>query len=162
MQMRVGLFAMAIIFTPSSLANAGNPEWTPWEWQLAVAKDGVWLVIRQPGVGFCYLKQSYDNDPGHMEITMKADGIPFLVLPFFRGVQGDVTYRVDQGPLRIIPEDDAHNPIALSSEIVPELKMGNTLTVRIKPTGRTTQKQHFSLVGFTAAVQWFHRKDCLP
>ncbi|MBT3549645.1 MAG: hypothetical protein HOO19_16410 [Rhodospirillaceae bacterium] len=153
------------LFVIAALAGAvpfiaSAQSWTNWERQNSVTKSGDWMVIKQPGAGFCYLKQSYNDQTGKMELSMKADYHPFVPLPFYRGLDGDVIYRVDDGALRIIPQNRARNPLLLSKEIVPELKSGSVLTIRVKPVGRTPIEQRFSLRGFTAATAWLNKPVC--
>ena len=95
-----------------------------------------------------------------MEMLMKIDNVPGLTVPFFRGLDGDVTYKVDNGPVRVIPQEDAINPLRLSSEVVPELKTGKKLTVRVKPVGKRTIEQEFSLVGFAEAAALLDNPVC--
>ena len=134
-------------------------QWSDWEYDNAVARKGTWLVIKQPEARFCYVKQSY-NGQLKMEMLMKIDNVPGLTVPFFRGLDGDVTYKVDNGPVRVIPQEDAINPLRLSSEVVPELKTGKKLTVRVKPVGKRTIEQEFSLVGFAEAAALLDNPVC--
>ncbi len=149
---------MAALFLVGVPAYAA--DWSEWEIKNSVAREGDFLVIRQPGEGFCYVKQSYYAHPGKMELSMKADNKPFIPLPFFRGLDGDVTYWVDDRSIRIIRENKARNPLMLAEEVVPELKTGATLTVRVKPVGQPTREQRFSLRGFTAATRWLDTPEC--
>lgn len=141
---------------------AEAPTWSDWERAHAVAHEGQWLVIRQPGEGFCYVKQSYEDSTDKMELSMKKDGVPHLVTPFFRGIQGDVSYHIKDGPVRIVPEAEASAlGIKLSSTVVSEMMQGGTLSVRVKPVGQSTVEQRFDLRGFAAAAQWLNRPACL-
>ena len=142
----------------TTLAFAAN--WTDWELQHSVARKGDWLVIKQPNAGFCYVKQSYADQPKKMEMSMKIDSVPFLPLPYFRGLDGDVSYWVDKGPVRIIHEKQAKNPLKLSTEVIGELKRGKTLFVRVKPVGQGTVEQQFSLTGFADAVAFLSKPIC--
>ena len=152
-------FAISSLWT--SLASAVPPKWTDWEQANAVGKEGAWLVIRQPDEGFCYIKQGYDGYSDKMDFLMKMDAIPHLTTPFFHGIQGDVSYRVDDGPVRIVPEEKANAlGIELSPEVVPEMKRGNRLTVRVKPVGKPTLEQSFDLRGFTAASEFLGSAIC--
>ena len=135
-------------------------SWSAWERKNAVAKKGDFLVIKQPGEGFCYLKQSYDDELDKLELSMKADNKPFLLVPFFQGLDGDVSYRIDDGPIRIIPAHAVANPLLLPTDVVPSLKKGNILIVRVKPVGSSTIEQHFSLRGFTAAAALLIDPQC--
>ena len=140
----IDLFAPAI--------HAATPKWTEWEQANSVAKKGQWLVIRQPEEGFCYIKQGYDGRSDKLDLSMKLDGVPYLTTPFFHGIQGDVSYRVDNGPMRIVPESKVSGSvIKLSPGVVSELRRGSMLTVRVKPAGMPTLQQTFDLRGFTAA-----------
>lgn len=118
-------------------------------------------MIKQPGEGFCYLKQSYDSDPSKMELMVRAAKEPLITLPFWQGIVGDVTYQVDDGPIGIIPEDDASElGINLPKDIVPDLQAGIALKVRVRPVYEPTVEQHFSLIGFTAGYRLLDGADC--
>jgi hypothetical protein len=68
---------------------------------------------------------------------------------------------VNDGPVRIVPENEARAlGIKLSPDVVPELKRGGTLSVRVKPVGQSTLEQTFNLQGFAAATQWLDRPAC--
>lgn len=147
----VSLVVGAIGFFASGV-YAATPKWTEWEEANSVAKKGQWLVIRQPYEGFCYMKQGYEDSSVHMDLAMKSDGVPYFTTPFFHGIQGDISYRVDDGPVRIIPDNGTNSSlIKLSPEVVSELKRGSALFVRVKPVGMSALKQSFDLRGFTAA-----------
>jgi hypothetical protein len=157
----VGISICTAILLLAFLAEAVPPVWTDWERSNAVAKEGEWLVIRQPDGGFCYIKQGYDGYSDKMELSMKRDGVPYLITPFFQGIQGDVSYWVDDGPVRIVREAQASAlGIKLSPKVVPELRRGRKLFVRVKPAGRLTIEQTFDLRGFTAASKWLGSPTC--
>ncbi len=147
------LFSMAI----SSLSNAIEPRWEKWDTANSVAKEGYWLVIRQPDEGFCFAKQGYEGYPDKMEIIIKNDDIPLLISPFFRGIEGDITYHVDDGKIRKIPSSQI---LSLSKDIVPELKKGNYLYIKFKPIGREVLQQSFNLSGFAQAHAWLDKSAC--
>jgi len=153
------LIAATLIVTLSAQTIA--PVWTDWELANSIVKEEYWLVIRQPDAGFCYIKQGYDESPDKMDLLMKKDGIPYLTTPFCRGIQGDVSYWVDDGPVRIIHEKNVSAlGMKLSPDIIPELKKGKFLIVRVKPVGMSTTKQKFNLRGFTAASKWLGSSTC--
>ena len=157
----LGVSVCAAMLLLASLAEAASPRWTDWERSNAIAKEGQWLVIRQPDEGFCYIIQGYDGYSDKMNLSMKNDGVPYLTTPFFRGIQGDVSYWVDDGQVRIVREAQASAlGIKLSPEVVPKLRRGNRLTVRVKPVGRSTIEQTFDLRGFTAASKWLGSSTC--
>jgi hypothetical protein len=137
-------------------------DWSQWELENAVAKERDWLVIRQPPEGFCYLKQSYTSDPSKMEMTTGRSGVPTIITPFFKGVQGSVRYQVDNNTPREIPVSQLEHPsvIELPRDLVPVLKAGQQLTVRVTPIGESPRTQTFSLLGFTAASRWLEREEC--
>lgn len=153
------VFAMNTIFP--SVSYAASPSWSEWERANSIAKEGQWLVVRQPNEGFCYIKQGYEGHSEQMDLSMKIDGIPYLTTPFYRGIEGDVSYQVDDGPTRIVPEDKASSlGIKLSSELVPELRRGKELTVRVKPVDQNTLEQKFDLSGFSAASDMLGNSVC--
>ena len=154
-------FALVIVLSAVAVADAAGPTWSEWEHKHAVAHEGQFLVIHQPGEAFCYLKQSYEDDTGKMELSMKRDGVPYLVTPFFRGIEGDISYHVNDGPVRIVPENPKNNMgFNLSTDAVPEMKRGGMLSIRVKPTGEATREQRFELRGFSAAAQWLDKPTC--
>ncbi len=143
-------------------AVSQSADWSQWERENAVARERDWLVIRQPGKGFCYLKQSYNNDPSKMEMTVRRSGVPAIITPFFRGIQGSIRYQVDDSPPREIPPSRIEHSklIELPRDLVPALKAGRQLIVHVTPVGERPRAQAFSLLGFTAAVRWLDRKEC--
>ncbi len=48
-----------------------QPKWERWDLANSVAKEGNWLVVRQPDEGFCYVKQGYDGYEDKLEIIVK-------------------------------------------------------------------------------------------
>lgn len=149
----IGFFASGVY--------AATPKWSEWEQANAVAKKGQWLVVRQPDEGLCYMKQGYEGYSDKMDLSMKLDGVPYLITPFFSGIQGDVSYRIDDGPMIIVPENNINvSVIKLSLEVVSELKRGRALTVRVKPVGMSTSQQSFDLRGFTAASEFLGSSTC--
>jgi len=155
------IFLLPVLLLLFVQLAAANPSWSEWEKSNSLSKHGHWLVIRQPNEGFCYIKQSYDGQNKKMELSIKKDHIPHLVTPFYRGVQGDVTYWVDDGPVRIVKEENVSNfGIELQKQIFPELKKGQKLHVRVNPVGDGTMEQVFDLTGFTAASKWLGCEKC--
>lgn len=148
---------LLVLGTASHGAN-----WSQWERENAVVQERDWLVIRQPGEGFCYVKQSYDNDLSKMEISVGQEGIPAIVTPFFRGIIGGIAYQVDDGPVYQVPasEIEQANLIHLAPDLIPEMKAGQQLFVRVHPVGEEPRTQAFSLLGFTAALKVLDREDC--
>jgi len=160
MQVLIASISLALGCLVPDIVLAG-PSWSEWERANSVAHEGDWLVIRQPDEGFCYIKQSYDADPSKIVMLMKKDRVPYLVTPFFHGVEGDVSYQVDSQPLRLVQESKATQvPIALSGEVVPEMEKGTRLRVRVKPKGKPTLEQIFSLRGFSAASKRLGSDTC--
>lgn len=136
-------------------------DWSDWERDNAVSQHKDFLVIRQPGEGFCYVKQSYKNDTNKMELSFKGDA-PYVATPFYRGIDGHVEYRVDDGNTRIIKNSaiSGTNSFDLSENVVPEMKAGLKLYVKVNPVGKRTRTQSFSLLGFTAASQELNTEKC--
>ncbi len=154
----VALFLMGFMgFAFSSISNAVEPKWEKWDTANSVAKEGYWLIVRQPDEGFCYIKQGYDGYSNRMELIMKKDNIPVLISPFFQGIEGEVAYRVDGGKARKIPSSQI---LKLSKDVVPELKRGRFLIIELKPVGYQALKQSFNLTGFTKAHGWLGTSTC--
>lgn len=155
---RLAILVIALFITSPPRAA----DWSKWERDNAVAKERDWLVIRQPGEGFCYLKQSYDRDTSKMEMTTGRSGIPALVTPFYRGITGSVIYQVDDREPGRIPAPRIENAalIQLPKSIIPAMKSGRQLKVQVTPTGQAPTTQVFSLSGFTAASEWLEREEC--
>lgn len=145
----VGL-GLLIAVAPRVLAGA--PSWPRSERVHAVAQHGAWLVIRQPGDGSCYAKQSYDADPDHLEITVRPGKPPLLIGPWHQGVEGLLTYQVDGGPTRTAPVRGIAS-FRLDPAVLPEMRAGGFLKVAVAPRGRAPWQQRFSLRGFTAASE---------
>ncbi len=112
------------------------------------------MVIMQPGSGFCYVKQSYHDDTSKMELIFREASLR-VVTPYYAGIEGDVKYRVDDGPERIVKNAEIRrdNSFELSIDVVSEMKTGRTLHIRVKPNGQPARTQSFSLLGFAAAAQ---------
>ena len=146
-----------ISFLVTNIASAVQPKWERWDIANSVAKKGDWLVVRQPDEGFCYIKQGYDGYEDKLEVIVKKDGIPILISPFFRGIEGSVRYWVDDGEVRRIP---ASMVLKLPQTLVPELKRGSSLYVEFKPVGHRLRKQRLSLSGFTKAFSWLGGAEC--
>lgn len=155
-----GVSALGIVLAISSPVFAA--DWTQWELDNSVAREQDWLVIRQPGEGFCYLKQSYASDSTKMEMTTGRSGIPALVTPFYQGIRGNITYQVDDREPGLISAADIENAslIPLPRSLTAALKAGRELRVRVTPVGEAPQTQVFSLLGFTAASKWLERDIC--
>ena len=155
---QLAILGMALAITSPSHAA----DWSKWERGNAVAQERDWLVIRQPGEGFCYLKQSYDRDTSKMEMTTGRSGIPALVTPFYRGITGTVIFQVDDHEPGRIPASRIENAalIQLPKSLIPALKSGRQLKVQVTPTGHAPRTETFSLLGFTAASKWLERAEC--
>lgn len=154
--------ALAVALLGIAGATASHAQnWSDWERDNAVAQHRDFLVIRQPGEGFCYVKQSYDNDTSKMELSFQGDA-PYIVTPFYRGIEGSIEYRVDHGKTRIVKNSEisGSNSFHLSKNVVPEIKAGLKLYVKVNPVGERSRTQSFSLLGFTAASQELNTEKC--
>lgn len=129
-------------------------SWSNWEQDNAIGQHGAFMVIMQPGSGFCYVKQSYHDDTSKMELIFREASLR-VVTPYYDGIEGDVAYWVDEGRERIVtnPEIRRDNSFELSIDAVREMKQGQTLHIRVKPKGQQTITQSFSLLGFAAAAR---------
>lgn len=72
-----------VVLATSFAVSAFGQTWSAWEHDNAVARHQDFLVIRQPGEGFCYAKQSHDEDTSKMELSYRGGGratrgVPFL------------------------------------------------------------------------------------
>jgi hypothetical protein len=136
-------------------------DWSSWERQHAVGRYGEFLVIKQPGEGFCYATQSYESDPSKMTLSLKGE-TPSIATPFFRGIDGAPVYWVDDGSKRQVAsaEVTAAGSFRLSPEVVGELRAGQVLYVQVKPTGEPSVTQEFSLRGFTAVSRMLSSPAC--
>lgn len=151
---------LAIVIALSG-TEALAQSWSSWERDNAVSQHKAFMVIRQPGEGFCYVKQSYNNDTNKMELSFQGAS-PTIVTSFYRGLDGEVQYWVDDGPKRTVPNSEISgtNSFELAVDVVGQMKAGRTLYVRVKPSGRPTRTQKFSLLGFTAATRALSGPKC--
>lgn len=139
-------------------AIAPSPTWGPWAKANSIAKKGAWRVIRQPLSRFCYINQGHHDNTGFMELSMKKDKVPLIILPYFGGVTGNLTYRIDQGKLYRTKTGD--NPIKLPKNTVSEMLRGKVLVVKIKPKNSGAVIQKFDLTGFKYASQYLNKPAC--
>ena len=106
----------------------------------------------------------HDDDLSKMEL--RIDRIdkgepPLVVTPFYRGIEGVITYQVDENASRSFDASTLNFPaFELSIDIWPEMKKGNRLFVGVKPVNEGRRTQAFSLIGLTAASQWFENARC--
>jgi hypothetical protein len=136
-------------------------SWSQWERDNAVSQHKAFLVIKQPGEGFCYVKQSYDDDKNKMELAFRGRN-PAILMPFLRGIDGDAQYWVDGKPLRSVASSEISEAgyFELATEVVSSMKAGLILYVRVKPVGQPVTTQEFSLLGFTAAAKMLTSDEC--
>lgn len=135
---------------------------------LTTVGKGKWMVIRQPGEdSFCYIKQKNKLMDLSMQNTNRgSEGIdtrlPYITYSFWRGLEEKIVYWVDNGPIRTINVEDLTTDISfnLSKSVIPELKHGMILTVRVRPKGKKPQEQKFDLRGFTKALSWLDKQCC--
>ena len=141
---------------------AHGQDWTKWELENALSRERDWLVIRQPGEGTCYIKQSYNQDSTKMEMMVGVSGTPAIITPFFRGISGGIEYWVDDREPRVITASQIEHTAAieLPRDLVPALRAGTRLFVQVTPRGEGTRTQAFSLLGFTAAMRWLESDQC--
>ncbi|MGR3342767.1 MAG: hypothetical protein ACU0DI_06025 [Paracoccaceae bacterium] len=161
--LRSWIFSLAISITTLMLTElAEAASWTEWEIKNSVARERDWLVIKAPGENFCFLQQSYDDDLSKMQLTIEKGKPPYVVTSFFYGVEGTITYRVDENAPRSFDASTLarKNAFYLSIDTWPEMKKGNRLFVSVKPVNKNRRSQAFSLIGLTAASQWFENARC--
>ena len=154
------LIATISLLSICSSTNTMAQSWSQWEQQNSVGQHKAFLVIKQPGEGFCYVKQSHDSDTTKMELRFKGNA-PVIITPY-RGIDGDVQYWVDDNPKWTVTgsEIDMPNSIELVTDVVTEMKAGQTLYVYVKPSGMPERTQGFSLSGFTAAARALNGPEC--
>ena len=159
-QKNIATLTIAIVVALSS-TGAMAQSWSNWERDHAVSQHKAFLVIKQPGEGFCYVKQSYDNDSNKMELSFKGAS-PTIVTPAYRGIDGDVRYWIDGGAKYTVPSSDISgaNSFELPANVVDQMKAGRILHVRVKPSGQPIRTQNFSLLGFTAATRVLSGQEC--
>ncbi len=142
----------AVLLAAALPAHAATPTWSSWEREHAVSHHGDWMVIRPPDGALCYVKQSYDEHPAHIEVTVRAGRAPVLIGPYVQGVEGPLRYRVDRGPTRLA-QARGMAAFSLAREVVEEMRAGALLLVSVEPRGLPTWRQRISLRGFTAATE---------
>lgn len=147
----IALAAVALLHH-SDVARAASPSWTEWERAHTHGRHGDFLVVREPEGGSCYVKQSYRDDPSHIELTVRAGEAPVLVGAWIRGVEGPLSYRVDGGVLRSVWVKTIAS-FELDPEVLSEMRAGNYLRVSVEPRGLPVWRQRLSLRGFTAATR---------
>ena len=156
----IGLVVFAIVVS-LALTEVQGQSWSSREQDNAISRHGAFMVILQPGEGFCYVKQSYHDDTSKMELTFKGAS-PIILTPFFSGLDGDVQYWVDDSPKRTVRNSTIGrgSSFELAVDIVGEMKSGRTLHIRVKPRGRQARTQRFSLLGFAAAARVLADRKC--
>ena len=156
------IISAVLLMVGSSSINA--QVWSEWETKNSVAKFGSFMVIKQPGSNpsFCYIKQSYEDVPGKMELTVKVDEIPYLTHPFYRGMNSDLIYQVDDGPVRFIKASvlNSRRAIPLDKSVTKELVSGRRLKLRHTPEGYRNMEQVLPLNGFKAALRNLGSNTC--
>jgi hypothetical protein len=127
----------------------------------AISQNNAFVVIKQPGVNSCYIKQSYDDDISKMELYFSGE-YPIIVAPFYEGIEGVVEYWIDDGPKHIVAQSSIGGGyfISLVGDFVGAMRSGRALYVHVKPIGRPARTQEFSLLGFTAATQVMASSEC--
>jgi len=142
-------------------STAGQPKWSKWELENALSQHNAFVVIKRPGAGACYIKQSYDDDLSKMELYFSGD-YPIVLAPFYQGIEGAVEYWIDDGPKHTVAQSriGGGNFISLVDGIVAAMKSGRALYVHVKPIGRPARTQEFSLLGFIAATQVMASSEC--
>jgi len=156
----VSLAVLAIVVSLGAVKIRGQ-NWSEWERANAIGRHGDFLVIKQPGEDFCYVKQSYQDDPSRMELIFEGV-FPSILTSFTSGLDDEVQYWVDDGPKRVIPNSRTNEGRAfnLAADLVGEMKAGQTLHIRVKPNGQQIRTQNFSLLGFAAAAEVLAGTGC--
>ena len=149
---------MSLLLAPAASAA---PSWTPWERDHAIGQFRSFLIIRQPGDGFCYAKQSFHMDSGKMELIFDGEVVTVL-LPHVASGRWDVTFWVDSGKRQTIRHEQIMAPDSfhLPRDRLGDLKSGNYLNVRVSPDGAEPFSQTISLLGFTAAGNKLDDPEC--
>ena len=140
-------------------------QWTPWERDHAVAQHEDWLVLKEPGRRYCYLKQSYD-DPRKMELSINEQGQPVLWGGFAETpVDLDITCQVDTNQSYSFTVREVTNALVLPQGLVDEMRRGFVLTVTVSPRDperelQTVTEQAFSLEGLMDASDELESETC--
>ena len=151
---------MGLLFVATS---APAVSWSPEDRANAIARERDFLVVKEGGR--CVLKQSYHDDPGHMELVFQAgDEAPTLVTPYLSTPE-KVVYEVD--PPDEIPANEmpvssmvSSTRMRLPGEVINAMKGGRRLKVMARINGRWSRAHTLSLMGFSSGLDVLQGPQC--
>jgi len=142
-------------------ARTATPQWTEREREKAVSSEGDFLVVKYDSG--CTVKQSY-ADPGMMELAYSA-GEMHILSPFYKGVETDVEYWVDDKKKRSFSKETVNRTNdfpRLSDAVIESMTNGGTLYVKVNPVDAQPRIQEFNLRGLSDAIQVVEGEECAP
>lgn len=167
-----GVLLMSLVLTFSVLTtsqvqawSSKDLGWTEWEKEHAVARKENWMVIKEPGIDGCYLKQGYAGQD-MMDLTVDEGGSPCLWGPFSSTpVDVEVRYEIDDLKQGRITVREVTNGIRLPQDLVLTMRRGFFMRVEIESLDSdielgTVSGQDFSLLGFIGATEVLNSEAC--
>ena len=143
----------------SGALGQNAPNWPSWERENSVGQYGDFLVVLQPGQGYCYATQDFHDRPTAMIMTVGRETVS-VIMPAIFGVT-KAAYAIDGKDLRSIPASAIEGSAwKLPAELVPALRAGVTLTVSADYRNEGSRTQTLSLRGFTAAQKVINSSRC--
>ncbi|MFO7875182.1 MAG: hypothetical protein R6U55_01190 [Desulfovermiculus sp.] len=166
--------ALLMILVPAfSLLSASQIQawssedlgWTKWEKEHAVAREETWMVIKEPGMNGCYLKQGY-VDQNMMDLSVDENGSPCLWGPFSSTpVDVQVRYEIDDLNQGRMTAHEVTNGIRLPRDLVQTMRRGFFMRIKVESLDPDTElgtvsEQDFSLLGFIGATEVLNSEAC--
>lgn len=149
----------AVVLSTFSLDVAYSQQWTEWEHENSVAQHGSFLVINNFDE-FCFVKQSYAEQPGRFEFMTKGEGF-VLLNPHFMGFSEDVTYWIDSGTKHTLPASVGDEfSFELTDLQLDRLEAGTELFIKVSPRGERPRVHSISLSGFGEAYKMLGSESC--
>ena len=158
----LAILSLFILFSPNVLGYErmdSFPEWTDRELEQAIETVGYFKVLKSD-VG-CSVRQSYE-DSSMMEISYSSGSLN-IYSPFYKGYDSDIEYWVDDGNRRYFSEEtiESNESIpSISSEFLERMKNGESLYLKVNPTGEIPKLQVFRLEGLTEAIEVSETDRC--
>ncbi|MFP4429059.1 MAG: hypothetical protein ACLFPB_07035 [Desulfovermiculus sp.] len=160
------VFSLSLIWvSPVQAWSSEDLGWTEWEKEHAVARKETWMVIKEPGMDGCYIKQGY-ADQEMMDLSVDEGGSPCLWGPFSSTpVDVEVRYEIDDLKQGRMTARKVTNGIRLPRDLVQTMRRGFFLRVEMKSLDPDTElgtvsEQEFSLLGFTGATEVLDSDAC--
>lgn len=155
----VPAMCVALLIPFAAHSRSPEPQWPEEEHNKAISQHSDFLLIRYD-TG-CTVKQSY-SDPDLMELAY-SEGEMNVLNPFYRGVEGDVVYWVDDNEKNTFKKEavNANNSLPpIPPHIVKQMKKGNNLHVHVNPVGEAERTQVFGLQGLTQSMEMAASGEC--